>query len=311
MPLSHSRAVLALLGAAALFSTGGAAIKAVDFDGWQIASLRAGIAAVTLVLLSRDARRGWGARTLLVGGAYAVTCIMFVLATRLTTSANAIFIQSASPLFVLLLSPLLLGERARPSDAAFMLPIAAGLALVFLGNEERIVTAPDPARGNLFAAVSGVGFAFAVIGFRWLGREAAGGAAPITAVVAGNVMAFLAALPAALPIGRHAPGTWILLLYLGTVQIGLAYWLVVRALGRLGALEASLILLLEPVLNPVWSWMAHGETPGPFAIMGGVLVLGGTLGRAWWSERRAGAEKRAIRMRENGSTDLTETLSPH
>jgi drug/metabolite transporter (DMT)-like permease len=311
MPLSHSRAVVALLGAAALFSTGGAAIKAVDFDGWEIASLRAGIAAITLVLLSGDARRGWGARTLLVGAAYALTCIMFVLATRLTTSANAIFIQSASPLFVLLLSPLILGERARSSDVAFMLPIAAGLALVFLGHEERIATAPDPARGNVFAAVSGVGFAFAVIGFRWLSRDAAGNAAPIAAVVAGNVMAFLVALPAALPVGRHAPGTWILLLYLGTLQIGLAYWLVVKALARLSALEASLILLLEPVLNPVWSWMAHGEKPGGFAILGGTLVLGGTLGRAWWSERRAGAEKRAIQERENGSADLTETLSPH
>jgi drug/metabolite transporter (DMT)-like permease len=143
MPLSHSRAVVALLGAAAL----------------------------------------------LVGAAYAINCIIFVLATRLTTSANAIFIQSASPLFVLLLSPLLLGERARSSDLAFMLPIAVGLALVFLGNEERIATAPDPPRGNLVAAVSGVGFAFAVIGLHWLSRDA-GSAAPITAVVAGNVMAW-------------------------------------------------------------------------------------------------------------------------
>jgi drug/metabolite transporter (DMT)-like permease len=88
-----------------------------------------------------------------------------------------------------------------------MLPIAVGLALVFLGNEERIATAPDPPRGSLFAAVSGVGFAFAVIGFRWLGRDTAS-AAPITAVVAGNVMAFLVALPVALPIGRHATGSW-------------------------------------------------------------------------------------------------------
>jgi drug/metabolite transporter (DMT)-like permease len=310
MSLSHPRAVFALLGAAALFSTGGAAIKAVDFDGWEIASLRAAIAAATLVVLSRDARRGWGMRPLLVGAAYAITCITFVLATRLTTSASAIFIQSASPLFVLLLSPLLLGERVRHSDFVFMLPIALGLALVFLGNEARVATAPDPARGNLFAAVSGVGFAFAVIGFRWLGRGASG-AAPIAAVVAGNVMAFLVALPAALPIGAHTPGSWALLAYLGTVQIGLAYWLVVKAIASLGALEASLILLLEPVLNPVWSWMAHGEAPGAPALFGGALVLGGTLGRVWWADRHAGTEKTAISAREKASEDLTETLSPH
>jgi len=209
-----------------------------------------------------------GSALLVVGAAYAITCVMFVLATRLTTSANAIFIQSASPLFVLLLSPLLLGERARSSDLAVMLPIAIGLALVFLGNEDQVATAPDPARGNLFAAVSGVGFALAVIGFRWLGRDGFGRAAPITAVLAGNVLAFLVTLSAALPIGQHAPGSWALLVYLGTIQIGLAYWLVVKAIARRGALEASLILLLEPVLNPVWSWMAHGETPGGFARLG-------------------------------------------
>jgi hypothetical protein len=97
----------------------GAAIKAVDFDGWEIASLRAGIAAITLILLSGEARRGWGARTLLVGAAYAIACIMFVLATRLTTSANAIFIQSASPLFVFGRS-VVPGPKGGPSRSAKM-----------------------------------------------------------------------------------------------------------------------------------------------------------------------------------------------
>ena len=273
-----------------LFSTGGAAIKSLEFNGWQIASLRSGIAALTLLLLVPAARRGWGWRAGLVGAAYAATGICFVLANRLTSSASAIFIQSASPLYVLLLAPLLLKEPVSRRDLLFMVPVALGLALFFVGDEQPVATAPDPLAGNLIAALSAVTFAFAVIGLRWLGRSEGGdGATPATAAVMGNVIACLVALPMALPLGSHSGTDWAILVYLGVVQIGLAYLLISRAMVRLTALEASVLLLLEPVLNPVWSWLAHGEVPGPLALLGGALVLGATIARA----------------------GLTETLSPH
>ena len=279
-----------MLGAAVLFSTGGAAIKSVDFSGWQIASLRSGIAALTLVVLVPEARRGWGWRAGMVGMAYATTGICFVLANRLTSSASAIFIQSASPLYVLLLAPLLLKEPVSRRDILFMVPVALGLALFFVGDEQPVATAPDPLAGNLIAALSAVTFAFAVIGLRWLGRKEGGDrATPATAAAMGNVIACAVALPLALPLGAHSGADWAILVYLGVVQIGLAYLLISRAMVRLTALEASVLLLLEPVLNPVWSWMVHGEVPGSLALVGGALVLGATIARA----------------------GLTETLSPH
>ena len=91
---------LQLIGAACLFSTGGAAIKACALDGWQIACFRAGIAALVVAAVVPESRRGWTARTALVGAAYAVTVILFVQANKLTTAANSIFIQAASPLFI-------------------------------------------------------------------------------------------------------------------------------------------------------------------------------------------------------------------
>jgi drug/metabolite transporter, DME family len=297
MPDSHRRAALALLLASVLFSTGGAAIKAVDFNGWQIIALRSIVAGLTLVLLVPAARRGWGWRPGIVGAAYAATSICFVLATRLTTSASAIFIQSASPLYVLLLGPLLLKERIARRDLVFMVPIAIGLGLFFLGTERPIATAPDPLAGNLIAALSAVAFAFAVIGLRWLGRGGGiQGATPITAAAMGNLIACVATLPMTLPLGMHSGVDWAILIYLGVFQIGLAYVLVARAITRVTALEASVLLLLEPVLNPVWSWIVHGEIPGAAALAGGALVLGATAARAWWSE---------------GQKGLTETLSPH
>lgn len=285
MPGSHRRAALALLAASVLFSTGGAAIKAADFTGWQIASLRSGIAGLTLLLLVPAARKGWGWRPLLVGAAYAATCICFVLANRLTTGANAIFIQSASPLFVMVLSPLLLRERVTARDVGFMIPVGVGLVLFFVGEQRAVLTAPNPALGNAIAALSAVTFAFAVIGFRWLGRAGDNhGATALTAVTMGNFLACLVALPMALPLGTHSAADWGILLYLGMFQIGLAYWFVAQGVARLPALEVSVLLLLEPALNPIWTWLVHREVPGTTAIIGGALVLGATVGRAGWPE---------------------------
>lgn len=278
-----------MIFASALFSTGGAAIKWAHFSGWQIASLRAGIAGLTLLAIAPAARRGWGWRPLLVGVAYAAACICFVLANRLTTSANAIFIQSTGPLYVLLLGPLLLQERVARRDLLSMLPIAAGLACFVLGDQRPLATAPEPALGNLVAVVSGAAVAFLFVGLRWLARRGGIGPTPITAAAMGNVVACLVALPFALPLGRHAAGDWGVLAYLGVVQIGLAYWFVSSAMTRLTALEASMLLLIEPVLNPVWSWLVHGEVPGRAALAGASLVLAGTVGRAWRAERGGAA----------------------
>lgn len=261
--------------AALLFSTGGAAIKAAAFTGWQIASFRSAFAALVLWLLIPGARRGWTWRTLVVGLAYASTLVLFVLANRLTTSANTIFLQSTAPLYVLVLSPWLLRERVRPGDIGFMAVVGIGLVLFFVGAEAPLATAPDPLRGNVLAAASGVTWAFTVCGLRWMGRGHAENGA-IGAVVVGNLLAFFATLPRALPLAAHPATDWAVIVYLGVFQIGLAYALVTAALRRLQALEASIILLIEPAFNPLWAWAVHGEIPGAWALAGGTLILGAT-----------------------------------
>jgi drug/metabolite transporter (DMT)-like permease len=99
------------------------------------------------------------------------------------------------------------------------------------------------------------------------------------AVISGNVMAFLFGLPLSIPVGSHTASDWLAVVFLGVVQIGLAYVLLTRALGRVPALEASLLLLIEPVLNPIWTWLLHGEAPGAWAVVGGSLILGATAVR--------------------------------
>jgi drug/metabolite transporter, DME family len=281
----RSRARLQLALAAALFSTGGAAIKSADLSAWQIAGFRSGIAALALLALTGEARRGWSRRAVLVGGAYAACLTLFVLANRLTTAANTIFLQSTAPLYLVVLGPLLLKEPTRRQDLWFMAAVGAGLSLFFLGAEQPVTTAPDPVRGNLMATASGVFWALTVCGLRWMGTGGSERGSAMAAVVSGNVIAFLVALPLALPVGSHSPADWGIVAYLGVFQIALAYVLVTRALAVMPALEASLILLIEPALNPVWAWVVHGERPGPWALAGGAVILGATTLKGWADAR--------------------------
>jgi DME family drug/metabolite transporter len=282
---SRTVARLQLVAAAVLFSTGGAAIKAANFTGWQIASFRSGIAAVAILLLSREARRGWSWRVVIVGVAYATCLTLFVLANRLTTAANTIYLQSTAPLYLLILSPWLLKEPVRPKDVGFMLAIGVGLALFFIGVERPVATAPDPVRGNIVALASGFFWALTVCGLRWMGAGEGRHGSPVAAVAVGNLIAFGMSLPMALPLGVHPVTDWGLIAYLGVFQIAVAYLFVTSALRVIPALEASLILLIEPALNPLWAWVFQGERPGPWALAGGALILGTTTIKAMLDAR--------------------------
>jgi drug/metabolite transporter (DMT)-like permease len=279
--MSNSKAGLArleLLAAAVLFSTGGAAIKAGTLTPWQVASFRSGVAAVALLVLIPGARRGWNRRTLLVGVAYAATLVLFVLANRLTTAANAIYLQATAPFYLLLLGPWLLAERVRRSDLVFLAAIAAGMVLFFIGAPAVSSTAPDPWTGNWVAAATGLTFALTIAGLRWV-EVASAGEAGIATVAAGNLVAFVIALPMALPVTRSEQIDWVVIGYLGVVQIGLAYVLVTRGVRGVSALEASLLLMAEPALNPLWAYLAHGERPGTAALAGGALIIGASVWR--------------------------------
>ncbi len=291
-----------ILSAAVLFSTGGAAIKLCSLNGWQVASLRSGIAAAALLAFLPSARRGWSWRTWLVGSAYAGTMICFVLANKLTTAANAIFLQAAAPLYILLLSPFLLHEPVRGRQIWFIAALAAGMLMIFAGAQPASQTAPDPLRGNAVAIVAGICWALTIIGLRWLARPsqrtpATVGEAPsaaVPAVACGNLIACLVTLPAALPIRGATPVDWAVLAFLGIFQIAIAYIFMVRGVRRVGALEVSLLLLLEPVLSPLWAWLVHGEQPGTLAIAGGLVIVAATAVYTWAGARPATVGKSSV-----------------
>lgn len=263
--------------AAALFSTGGAAIKWTGFGAFQLASLRATIAGLALLALVPEARRAWTWRVWLVGLAYAVTTLLFVQANKTTTAANAIFLQSTAPVFILFLAPLLLREPVRRADLWQLGVTLAGMSLFFVGTQRPFATAPHPVLGNALAAACAVTWSFTLVGYRWL---AGLGISPAAAAVSGSFTAAVIGLAAGLPFSPGDAGDWIAVGYLGVVQLALPYVFLTYAIPRLPALEVSLFLLVEPVLNPIWAWLVHGEAPSRWAVAGGALILTAATFRA-------------------------------
>jgi DME family drug/metabolite transporter len=288
MTARFTRAHAAILATALLFSTGGAAIKACGLNAWQVASFRSGVAALALALLVPAARLvSW--RVLLVAIAYAGTLVSFVLANKLTTAAQAVFLQAAAPLYVVFLERWLLGTRIARRDLPILAAVGIGVVCLFLGSGAAYATAPDPVRGNVIAIGSGVFYAFMMVGLRWLAADAAAprGTAPAAALW-GNVLAFAVVLPFALPVVASRPIDWAVIAYLGVFQIGLAYYLMTRAMRTLTALDTAVLLLVEPLLNPTFVWLMHGETPTPLAITGGAMVLAATTWRSLTTPGGAG-----------------------
>lgn len=278
---------LRILGAALLFSGGGAAIKATALSAWQIAGLRAAIAAVFLLAVLPAARRLWNPRVLAVGALYAVMTTCYVAANKYTTAGNVMFLIAASPLVVLVLGRLFLGERASRRDLVFLLPMVLGLALCLGPSQAPQATAPDPGLGNLFAVANLLIWALLLVAMRALGRGrgAADDLAP-AAIAAGNLIAAAVCLPLAGSLSGIGAVDWAIVGSLGVLQIGLAYVWLTAAMRQVPVFESSLLLLAEPVLNPLWTWAVHGELPSRWAAVGGAVILGALAAKIWWVDRR-------------------------
>ncbi|HJQ65135.1 MAG TPA: EamA family transporter [Gemmatimonadales bacterium] len=276
-----------VITSAALFSTGGAAIKLCGFGAWQLAAARALIAAVALVLLIPEARSAWSWRSPVVGVSYAAAGLFFILANKLTTAASAILIQATHPLFILALAPLLLREPVTRRDLEFMALLAIGMVLLLSSPGRQFATAPNPSLGNLLAAGCAVSWALTLLGYRWVvKRSPTGHAAVAAAAISGNLIVCLVAVPIALPLAAGTPRDWLVVVYLGVFQLALAYVFLSRALVQVRAIAVALMGLVEPVLSATWAWLVHGETPGVRVILGGFVILAATGWHAWRDQPR-------------------------
>jgi drug/metabolite transporter (DMT)-like permease len=264
---ARRKGVLLVAVAALLWSTGGIGIKAVSDQALKVTFYRSLFAAIALMLfLPRDvwARRRWSSTTVFVGSiiSYAACLTTFVVATKWTTAANAIFLQYAGAVWVLLLSPLVVHEPMRARDAVAIAVALGGMALFFVGRFETRGMA-----GNAMALLSSVFFAALILSLR---REQRASQATVTW---GNVVTALGVLPFIVFDLRLTLRSFAVLLFLGMIQIALAYFFFTRGLAYVTATQASLTGMLEPVANPIWVFLFLGERPSVFALAGGAIVL--------------------------------------
>jgi drug/metabolite transporter (DMT)-like permease len=266
---AHRRAVLMLLATAILWSLGGLLIKWVNWNPVAIAGMRSLIGAAVIVLIFRKELKFTGSFEQIGAAlAYAGTVVLFVVANKLTTAANAILLQYTAPVYVALFSPWFLGERARGNDWLSLAAILVGM-LLFFGDQLSL----DGYLGNGVALASGFCFGWLTLFLRRHREESA-----ISALVLGNLLAGLIGLPFMFHSMPDATG-WIGLLLLGVVQLGLPYVMYALALRHVRAVEGILLPMIEPVLNPLWVFLLLGETPGPLALLGGAIILGAVLVR--------------------------------
>ncbi len=261
---SHTIARLYLVAGAILWSTGGFFIKEIDAGATSITFFRCLFAGLLLVPALRGRRFPRGPDMLVSIVLFGFLLGLYVGATKETTAANAIFLQYTAPLYVIAFAPALLGERLRSRDALPFVICLGGIAVLFIGN-----SGSGDVPGMLLGAGSGFFYGLFLL---WLRRVRY--ADPI-AVTFANCMGVALLFSFAL-LRRDVDGEDLALLFImGAVQFALPYLLFTRGLRDVESAEASLLALIEPVLNPIWVALFYGEQPTVGTVIGGAIIVAG------------------------------------
>ncbi len=270
------KSIIYLIIASVLWSTAGVLIKLVNWNPLAIAGSRSFIASFVVLAYVKKPKITMSRAQ--IGGAicYAATVILFVTANKLTTSANAILLQFTAPVFVALLSAWLLKENIYRYDWITMGFVFAGMILFFVDD-----VGVGNMLGNVIAVVSGFFLACVTIALR-LQKDGS----PVETALLGNILTFIVAIPfilKSMPDLRSIIG----LILLGVFQLGMAYIFYALSMKHISAIEAILITVVEPILNPIWVFFFSGEKPTLFAIIGGLVVLSSVTVRSIYVNKKA------------------------
>lgn len=274
MEKHRRKAILYLIITSILWSTAGLFIKLVDWNPIAIAGARSGIAAIVMLFYLKKPVKHLSKTKLLGACIYASLLIFFVTANKLTTSANAILLQFTAPIWVVLFSKLFLKEEIKKYDLTTIVFVMLGMVLFFMGDLRS-----GTIIGNFIAILSGISMAGMVIFLKLLRDDF-----PVEMTFLGNIITFIIGFPF---FFQYVPSFNSILgiLILGIFQLGISYILYALAVKHVSAIEAILIPILEPLLNPVWVFLFTGESPGTYAFIGGVIVIIAIMSRELYSSK--------------------------
>lgn len=256
--------VASLVLCAFLWSSSGILIKLVDWDPFAISGVRSIIGFITMLFFLRRPHFTFSADQLLAALFYSLTMILFVIANKLTSSANAVLLQYTEPVYIILFGRFLLAdERSTWIDWFAVIGVLAGMVLFFLDE-----LSLDANTGNILAILSGVSFALTTIFMR---RQKNG--RPADSFMLSHLLTFAVSIPFIIRAGPPDLRGSMGLVLLGVLQIGIPSFLYGWGVAGVTAVSTALITMIEPVMNPVWVALFVHELPTPRAIAGGVVIL--------------------------------------
>jgi drug/metabolite transporter (DMT)-like permease len=259
------RGKLFILGAAVLWSFAGVFIKSFDLPALTIVFYRSLFAGVFFLLFVRTLRVRAGRPLALSALSYTAAISSFVWANQLTSAGNAIVLQYTAPIFVFVLARVLLRESVSQADLRTLFVGMIGTAVIFLGSARE---ADLP--GVAIATLSGFLFGLYMTSLKFL-REVP----PVLLTCANNAACCLILLPFVYSHLALTAEQCLALAVMGVVQLGIPYFLFSKGVESVPVQEASLIALIEPVLNPIWVALVVRELPGPPTLAGGAIILSG------------------------------------
>jgi drug/metabolite transporter (DMT)-like permease len=264
--IDRRKAILFLIIAAVLWSTSGILVKVLSWSPLAVLAGRSIFSGLAFLIYLR--RFPWRPNRLqlIAAGSYILTQFFYISALKVTTAANAIFLQYTAPLYIVLAGYWLLREKPSRADWISMLIIFSGLGL-FLGDGLQL----DNLNGTILAALSGVTLASMTLSLR-----AQKDGTPAESFLLANLFTAVAGFYFVTQEAWTVTN-WLAIAYLGFFQVGLSFILYSIAIRVIPALETTLIGTLEPILNPVWVFLFIYETPGPLALVGALVVLIGVI----------------------------------
>jgi drug/metabolite transporter (DMT)-like permease len=257
--------IWAMAATAFLWSSAGLFIKVIDWNPFSIAGMRSLVSSLVILAWLRKPKFHWSFAQVGAAVASTATMLLFVSANKTTSAANAILLQYIGPVFTAIIGAWVLKERARIEHWVAFLFVAAGMVLLFmdkLGGGRLL--------GNILAVLSGLVFSFYYIFMRMQKDES-----PLESILLAHWFTAAIGLGVAVFLPRpvftwQAAGA---IAMLGIFQVGISAILFTAAIKRIPAIFANLIAVIEPVFNPLWVFLALGETPGLHAISGGAIIV--------------------------------------
>lgn len=259
----HQKGILYVFTAALLWSSGGLFIKLISLNAMQLSFFRCSIAAITFAIIFKKRILLFNKLSLINSFIYAIVLITFVIATKTTTAANAIFLQSTAPIYVLIFEPIFNKTKYERINIITVAVCVLGMILFFVGKLE-----PGHLEGNFVALISGITFAAFFLGMKQNDHKY-----QQSSIFWGNVLVAMICIPFLTSIELISFSDVWMVSFLGVFQIAIAYAFFASGLKRIYAVEASIISMIEPVLNPVWVFIGYGEVPSLEAIIGGLIIL--------------------------------------